>query len=103
MEADPKILEEFDRMSKEASGKYEYLKFCMEKNFFHIFLFVEIYLGSRVAEIFSIPSALDFLRNYVSKNLPVIIRSSELSETKAVKCWNSNYLRYILIRYISLK
>lgn len=58
------------------------------------FFFVEIYLGSRINEIFSIPSALDFLRNYVSKNIPVVIRNSELNETNAVKSWSSNYLRY---------
>jgi hypothetical protein len=55
--------------------------------------FLEIFLGSKIVERFDIPSSLEFIRNHVSKNLPLVIRNA-LTETTAFKKWNSKYLRY---------
>lgn len=55
-------------------------------------LFLELYLGSRVAELFEVPTALEFMRDYVAKNLPVVIRNATL-EWPAVSKWNSRYFR----------
>lgn len=55
-------------------------------------LLVEIYLGSVIAETFELPDSISFLRNHVSKNLPLVIRGP-LKETAAVQKWNSNYFK----------
>lgn len=57
-------------------------------------LILELYLGSRVAELFEVPSSLQFVRDYVAKNVPVIIRNATL-DWPAVSKWNSKYFRCV--------
>ena len=61
--------------------------------------FLEIFLGSKIIERFDMPTSLEFIRNHVSKNLPLVIRNA-LTETTAFKKWNSKYLRYFLRKEI---
>lgn len=57
-------------------------------------LILELYLGSRVTELFEVPSSLQFVRDYVAKNVPVIIRNATL-DWPAVSKWNSKYFRCV--------
>lgn len=59
-------------------------------------LFLDLFLGSRVAELFEVPSSLDFVRDYVAKNVPVIIRNATL-DWPAVSKWNSKYFRCVFV------
>ncbi|CRK89741.1 CLUMA_CG003374, isoform A, partial [Clunio marinus] len=52
----------------------------------------EIYLGCSVAETSNLPDGISFLRNNVSKNLPLLIKGA-LNGLSAVKKWNSDYFR----------
>ncbi|CAD7086264.1 unnamed protein product [Hermetia illucens] len=52
----------------------------------------ELYLGSRIPELLEVPSALDFARDYVGKNMPVVIRGCTLHWPAVLK-WNSKYFR----------
>ena len=52
----------------------------------------ELYLGPRIKELFEIPSTIEFVRDYVAKNIPVIIRGGALGWPAIVK-WNSHYFR----------
>lgn len=54
----------------------------------------ELYLGPRIKELFEIPSAIEFLRDYVSKNVPVIIRSANLG-WPAITKWSTHYFRLV--------
>lgn len=84
-----RLLIEFTKASKEARGK----KANVNCGIFLIeILFPELYLGGSIAETFEIPKSINFLRNHVSKNLPLVIRGA-MSQTPAVKKWNSNYFR----------
>lgn len=89
IDLDRRLLIEFTKASKEARGKI--LKSLFAK-IYDDFLFAELYLGSSIAETFEIPQSINFLRNHVSKNLPLVIRGA-MSQTPAVKKWNSNYFR----------
>lgn len=35
---------------------------------------LDLYLGTSVPEIFEIPTSIEFVRDYVAKNIPVVIR-----------------------------
>ncbi|ESO07337.1 hypothetical protein HELRODRAFT_170668 [Helobdella robusta] len=52
----------------------------------------ELYLESRVRELVRPPSPLVFLRDYVSKNVPVVIRGG-CTNWGACKKWSHTYLR----------
>lgn len=52
----------------------------------------DLYLGPRIKELFELPSSLEFVRDYVAKNIPVIIRSGALS-WPAITKWNSQLFR----------
>lgn len=52
----------------------------------------ELYLGSALMETFEVPSSIDFVRNHVAKNLPLVIRGA-LADSAAVKKWNSQHFR----------
>lgn len=88
-ELDRKLLVEFTKASQEARGKLA--KFNCEI-FDDMFSCSELYLGRTLQESFEIPSSISFLRNHVSKNLPLVIRGA-LKETAAVKKWNSQHFR----------
>lgn len=60
--------------------------------YYLLFLFLELYLGSRIPELLEVPSALDFARDYVGKNMPVVIRGCTLHWPAVLK-WNSKYFR----------
>lgn len=51
-----------------------------------------LYLGESIPELFSLPTSLEFTRDYVAKNLPVVIRGAT-AEWPACKKWNSRYFR----------
>lgn len=59
------------------------------------FHFIELYLGNEIAEINGTINPLIFYRDYVSKNLPVVIRNG-VEHWPAVRKWSINYLREIL-------
>ena len=48
--------------------------------------------NGRVRELHETPSAMDFLRNYVAKNCPVIIRGGA-AHWPALKLWTDNYIK----------
>lgn len=52
------------------------------------FLILEIYLPSWIEEVYEIPKSIDFLRNNVSKNLPLIIRAGANS-WPCIQKWDS--------------
>lgn len=54
----------------------------------------DLYLGTKIPELVDLPSSLEFTRDYVAKNLPVVLRGCNLN-WPAIK-WNSNYLRDII-------
>lgn len=67
------------------------------KRFESIFLYLffeetDLYLGSTVTELFELPTALEFSRNFVSKNIPVVIREATTHWPACTK-WNSKYFR----------
>lgn len=35
---------------------------------------LDLYLGTSVPELFEIPTSIEFVRDYVAKNMPVVIR-----------------------------
>lgn len=53
----------------------------------------DLYLGPTITELFERPTALEFAREYVGKNVPLILRGCNL-EWPAVTKWNSQYFRY---------
>lgn len=55
-------------------------------------LFLELYLGNGITELFEVPTSLEFVRDYVAKNVPVVIRNATL-DWPAVSKWNSKYFR----------
>ncbi|KAK2583857.1 hypothetical protein KPH14_001133 [Odynerus spinipes] len=55
----------------------------------------ELYLGSEITEINGTINPLTFYRDYVSKNLPVVIRGG-VQHWPAVRKWSITYLRKIL-------
>lgn len=59
----------------------------------------DLYLGQRIQELFEVPTSLEFLRDYVAKNVPVIIRSGTL-DWPAITKWNSHYFRCVVTRIL---
>ncbi|XP_055641980.1 bifunctional peptidase and (3S)-lysyl hydroxylase Jmjd7 isoform X2 [Toxorhynchites rutilus septentrionalis] len=57
----------------------------------------DLYLGSTVPETFGLPNALEFMRNNVAKNLPLVIREAT-NCWPAVDKWNSKYFRDTLAK-----
>ncbi|GAB0096810.1 JmjC domain-containing protein [Sergentomyia squamirostris] len=51
----------------------------------------ELYLGSRIPELFDLPTSLQFTRDYVAKNTPVVLRGS--IDWPATSKWSSKYFR----------
>lgn len=68
--------------------KSRFLRPCLYENF------PELYLGLEVAEETEL-DALQFHREYVAKNIPVIIRGG-CASWPAVKKWTSQYFRYLV-------
>lgn len=52
-----------------------------------------LYLGETIPELFSMPTSLEFARDFVAKNLPVVIREATAHWPACTK-WNSKYFRY---------
>lgn len=52
----------------------------------------ELYLSPEIPVLTSAPSPLVFMREFVSKNRPVIIKNA-LSKWRALTSWSSDYLR----------
>jgi len=52
----------------------------------------DLYLDSSVPVLDAPPSPLTFLRDYVSRNKPVIIKNA-FNHWLALKHWNNDYLR----------
>lgn len=52
----------------------------------------ELYLPPEIEELHTSPSPIDFLRNYVSKNVPVIIRGAATT-MPCVKKWSADYFK----------
>lgn len=52
----------------------------------------ELYLSSEVPKLEIAPSPLEFLRDWVNPNIPVIIKNA-LNHWPALKKWNDDYLR----------
>lgn len=53
-----------------------------------------LYLGETIPQLFSMPTSLEFARDYVAKNLPVVIRGATEHWPACTK-WNSKYFRYL--------
>ncbi|XP_031632331.1 bifunctional peptidase and (3S)-lysyl hydroxylase Jmjd7 [Contarinia nasturtii] len=54
----------------------------------------DLYLDKIICQLFSLPSTIEFTRDYVAKNRPVVIRGA-CSKWEACNKWNSDYLRNI--------
>ncbi|XP_058819253.1 bifunctional peptidase and (3S)-lysyl hydroxylase Jmjd7 isoform X2 [Topomyia yanbarensis] len=55
----------------------------------------DLFLGPTISETFAVPTSLEFTRDYVAKNLPLIIREVN-NDWPAVEKWNSKYFRETL-------
>lgn len=62
------------------------------KDIWNFVFILELYLGPTITETFDVPKSINFLRSHVSKNVPLVIRGA-MSESPAVKKWNSNHFR----------
>lgn len=56
------------------------------------FFFQDVYLDAQISELFILPTGLEFSRDYVAKNRPVIIRRG-ISHWTACSRWRSEYFR----------
>jgi len=56
----------------------------------------DLYLGTNVPELFEIPTSTDFVRDYVAKNMPVVIREATLDHWPAITKWNSKFFRTMM-------
>ena len=99
MEKDPgseaapnSLLECIELLSQEAKGKI--LNFFLWYSFFKAFLhFEDLYLGTSVQEMDTKPdSPLQFFRDFVSSNKPVIFRGGA-RHWPAMTKWTNSYLR----------
>ncbi|XP_055376619.1 bifunctional peptidase and (3S)-lysyl hydroxylase Jmjd7 [Condylostylus longicornis] len=52
----------------------------------------DLYLGKKIYELTELPTSLEFTRDYVGKNLPVVIRGCTLQWPSVLK-WNSKYFQ----------
>ena len=52
---------------------------------------VELYLGDNISEVSSVPSPMEFHRDYVSRNKPVIIRGG-IKHWPALEKWSNQYI-----------
>ena len=52
----------------------------------------ELYIGRHVQEVSCVPEPLEFHRDYVSMNLPLLVRGA-VGHWPAVSLWTSAYLR----------
>ena len=52
----------------------------------------ELYIGKHIQEVGCVPEPLEFYRDYVSMNLPLLIRGA-VCHWPAVSLWTSAYLR----------
>ena len=69
-----------------------------------VFLFdLELYIGRHIQELKHVPEPLEFYRNYVSMNQPVVMRGA-VRHWPAVRLWTIEYLRlfYLLLHYYSV-
>ena len=57
-----------------------------------IFIIADLFLGSSIPETFGVPTALEFVRDNVAKNVPLVIREAT-NDWPAVEKWNSKYFR----------
>ena len=55
--------------------------------------YLELYLNSEVPVLDEVPSPLEFYREWVAPNRPVIIKNA-IKHWPALKKWNYDYLRY---------
>lgn len=83
--------EAFDLLSLHAKGTKKISLIIMNFIDFNIFT-IDLYLDKTVCELFELPIALDFTRDYVGKNRPLVIRKA-CSNWKACKEWNEDYFR----------
>lgn len=56
----------------------------------------DLYLGTHVPELYEIPTSIEFVRDYVAKNLPVVIREATLDHWPAITKWNSKHFRTLM-------
>ena len=59
----------------------------------------ELYIGRHVQELKCVPEPLEFYRNYVSANQPVVIRGA-VRHWPAIQLWTTEYLRLFVIASI---
>ncbi|KAL9706860.1 hypothetical protein quinque_010378 [Culex quinquefasciatus] len=52
----------------------------------------DLFLGPSIPETFGVPTALEFVRDNVAKNVPLVIREAT-NDWPAVEKWNSKYFR----------
>lgn len=57
-------------------------------------VFSELYLAPKIAELTRAPTSLEFVRDFVAKNVPVVIRGAT-ANWPAVNKWNSDYFRWV--------
>lgn len=84
------VIFEYSRLSR-----FETITTELFSQFFFSLVQTELYLGSAVTELFELPTALEFSRNFVSKNIPVVIRGAT-NHWPACTKWNSKYFRWEL-------
>lgn len=70
-------------------------------DFLFTFRLIDLYLGSTIPQLFSTPTALEFARDYVGKNLPLVIRGG-VSDWPACTKWNSKYFRIMSDKLVAV-
>ena len=58
------------------------------------FCFSDLYLDSSVPVLAEPPSSLEFYRDWVSPNKPVVIKQA-FKDWPALECWDQHYLRFV--------
>lgn len=58
----------------------------------------DLFLDRKIYELSKVPTALEFSRDFVGKNRPVIIRGA-CSKWQATSKWNAEFFRYSNIHY----
>lgn len=94
-----RLCEAFAVLSTQAKGETLSLKTKKKlwKNNQLNCVLLELFLDKQICELFSEPTALEFSRDYVAKNRPVVIRGA-CSKWQACSKWDTEFFRYGFVR-----
>lgn len=86
------LSEAFEVLSTQAKGMV--FSYCNENNT-NWPRYLDLFLDKQICELFSTPTALEFSRDYVAKNRPIVVRGA-CSKWQACTKWNAEFFRYEL-------